>query len=111
MANDRVYLRCKTCRAQLLLFKYWPGLDGLAGPFLQASGDDEEARIGAAETFVVEHLLNCHPKAFHGDLRGDPGFDVYAESEDAPSMKIFKVGSSDCSITLEHWDANGSPVE
>ena len=67
MANDRIYLRCKTCEAQKLLYKYYPQREGYAN----------DADVLTA--WMNEHL---HERAYAMNLAGDPGFVLVTESDD-----------------------------
>jgi hypothetical protein len=64
MANDRIYLTCKTCGERKMLVKYYPSLSGSLGTNL--------------EEWLYEHL---HHGNFGMFLDGDPGFTLITESD------------------------------
>ena len=63
MANDRVWLFCKTCDEGILITKHIPGC---------ALG--ELYRPERILSWMEEHL-NHHPHRYHMDLEGNPGLD------------------------------------
>jgi hypothetical protein len=66
VANDRIWVRCKTCQAYKLLFKYYP-----SGGYCW---DDEEMAA-----FLNEHITEHRGQLFN--LEGEPGFELFTESE------------------------------
>ena len=73
MANDRIRIRCKTCQATIMLFKYYP--DG-------GYTNDKET----LDTWISKHLYECHPNTPDGiyaerDLGGCCHLELYVESE------------------------------
>ena len=66
MANDRIYLICATCRAQIVLYKYYPLSGYLWGPDM-------------IDAFLHDHLSTCHPRAGM-TLQGLVGFELATES-------------------------------
>lgn len=66
MANDRIYLVCKTCKERRMLWKFYPIGGKLDGGYLA-----EEELL---HEFMYKHLKECHPHAHGMMLKGDPGF-------------------------------------
>jgi hypothetical protein len=69
MANDRISIKCKTCGAEYVIVRYYPG--------------NIVPAIEDAETFgefLIDHLESHHPYGFSQDLHGDPGFVIETES-------------------------------
>jgi len=77
MANDRVFIVCKSCGDVALLLKFYPGK--------LAEWDNK--------TPLVEWLDGHgkhHPRLQEGDLAGDPGFELFTESDDAKYDLYYK---------------------
>ena len=69
MANDLIFLKCRTCGHTKMLAKYYPTLGhGVWYP-------DEVSR------FVEKHM-ECSPNFGYDDLKGDRCFDLFTESDD-----------------------------
>lgn len=66
MANDRIYLRCKVCEAEKLLYKYYPAGNGYAND------------ADALTAWITEHL---HERGNAMNLEGDAGFVLKTESD------------------------------
>ena len=76
MANDRIYMECKGCGSQHLLFKYYPS-DG----YIWTAGTRE---------WMKEHIT-CNELG-NGDLGGNPCFDLVTESD--PKFKGEKIDAA-----------------
>lgn len=64
MANDRVFIVCKTCGAWKMLLKHFPG------------------SLGTRDNGILEWLDShgaCHPQYYNSDLQGNPGFKLATE--------------------------------
>jgi hypothetical protein len=78
MANDRIYLRCKTCKETVMLWKHYP-----VGTYLGGAEGGYEGDGAEVLAFLQRHIL-CHPRCRRGTLGGDPGYETVTESD--PSM-------------------------
>jgi hypothetical protein len=67
MANDRVFIKCKTCGGWKMLLKHYPP----TGP---APSDNNI--LGWLEKHAA-----CHPHRYEMDLKGDPGFTLHTEDD------------------------------
>lgn len=65
MANDRIYLRCKVCDEQKMLFKFYLAGEGYAND------------ADTLTEWINEHL---HERQFDLDLAGEAGFVLTTES-------------------------------
>lgn len=70
MANDRVFLVCKTCHKATLLYKFYPGV-----PFMYRDA------LPGLDKFIEQHVVGCHPRGLEGNLGGDPGFFLITEDD------------------------------
>jgi hypothetical protein len=78
MANDRVYLKCKTCGEARLLYEFWGGGDvGEPFPLGMTAGLEEPA--SAPGDFIQKHTRECRG-AFGTSLEGESGFELFVES-------------------------------
>ena len=68
MANDRIFIRCKFCEKQTMLYKYYPGGAGYIKPDIEA-----------LDEFITDHLVECNNKLGY-DLGGEPGFILVTEN-------------------------------
>ena len=68
MANDRIRIACKYCGKSCCLFKYYPGSLTLRD-------------ADTLNSFVNEHLAECHPYGYGMFLEGEPGFVLVTESD------------------------------
>lgn len=68
VANDRIWISCKKCKARTLLFKHYPGGLGYVFP----------ERL---DTFMSQHISECRGNPLH--LDGDPGFALATDPEPA----------------------------
>lgn len=99
MANDRIYLQCKTCKKCKLLWKYYPFGGELDGGYLWPKAEE-------LADFIGEHLHICHPAVRQmrpgiPTLEGDPGFELGCESD-------LTFNDSDLA-TSEEWRKNHEP--
>lgn len=78
MANDRVYLRCTTCKATRLMFKFWGA--GRIGDIFPNYPESIPV-----DSFVEKHLRECR-MGMGMDLARDAGFDIITE-DDLPPVK------------------------
>lgn len=65
MANDRLFIRCDTCKSWKMLLKHFPG----KGPVTRDNG-------------IIEWLdshADCHPSLNKTDLGSSPGFSLHTE--------------------------------
>ena len=86
MANDRLYIKCKTCGKEQMLAKFYP-LDPGIGP-ITADG-------GKITRFLLKHMKYCHPRRRKMDMGGDPGFVLH--TEEAPAGELAKaIGDAIC---------------
>jgi hypothetical protein len=67
MANDRIFIICRHCKAGNLLAKYYPSNAGVWWP-------------DRVKDFVDKHI-QCSPEFGKVDLDGDRCFDLIAESD------------------------------
>jgi hypothetical protein len=95
MANDRIYIVCKSCRQDLSMFKYGPGGGGMGHP--------DKCKL--LSEFIDEHIERCHPNGYGNTLGGDAGFFLIAES-----AEYKRVQNSEGDYMLlalgEHLDEN-----
>lgn len=68
MANDRIYLKCKKCGMNQMLYKVW------ASPDESYLGDADKI-----EAFIGTHIYDCQGRCYGGTLQGDPGFVLESE--------------------------------
>lgn len=66
MANDRVFLRCKNCGAQKMLFAYWV-------VYIKMWDANDIA------AWLDEHIEH-HPRMYENDLGTDAGFELVTEA-------------------------------
>jgi hypothetical protein len=65
MANDRVYIKCKSCGGWKMLLKYYPNTGS-------TSRDNDILE------WLDDHAV-CHPKLGEPTLGRDPGFTLHTE--------------------------------
>lgn len=71
MANDRLYMRCRTCGEAKMLAKYYPGPHSL-----------EIWDSDAMSKWMSDHL-ECNSGVWcHATMNGDRCFDLFTESDD-----------------------------
>jgi hypothetical protein len=63
MANDRIIIRCRHCKAERMFAKFYPGSLDIRYP-----------------TELVEQHNLCAPHAYDFDLGGDRRFDLFTEN-------------------------------
>jgi hypothetical protein len=73
MANDRLYLMCKKCKAGLFIYKYYPFGGGWGGYAM----DDLTPKVDA---FFQEHIVECQ-EFFGFDFGNDPPFVLVTEQQ------------------------------
>ena len=66
MADDRVFIKCKTCGDSRMLMKFF-SITGM------------RAAAGIAEW--IDGHSQCHPRLYDTTLKGDPGFALLTESD------------------------------
>lgn len=102
MANDRIYIRCKTCLQAMLFAKFWGA--GKLGPVFQmgfkrpVSGEEfsasaatgepvpgadytAEERLDIAHGWLTRHLQECAPNGWGSNLGRDAAFDLVTEDD------------------------------
>ena len=67
MANDRIFIRCKSCGVRMLLARYYP-----TGSFVYPDGEDLDA-------YLETHLGAC--RGYPSNPAGDPGLELLTEEE------------------------------
>lgn len=68
VANDRVFIKCKTCGCWKMLLKFFP-TDGLT------------TRDNGILEWLDAHR-RCHPLSYAGGLEGDPGYTLHTEDDE-----------------------------
>jgi len=72
MANDRLIIVCRECKAIEWVFKFYPVQSAIGGSF--------SADPGRIARFMEHHMDNCHPHRTCMDLGGDPLFFFVTEN-------------------------------
>jgi len=100
VANDRIWLVCKTCGEHVGIWKHYP----YCGPECATGCEHGSGLCGGytnapekIDPFIAKHISGCHP---HGrwdsfDLNGDPGFELLVESALGVGLKADPVQEDD----------------
>ena len=79
VANDRIWMRCRKCGEEQMLYKYFPG------PTLESYASED------VQAFVEKHVDECHAVHRPGHLGGERCFDLYAESAEPTGDGKFAI--------------------
>ena len=69
MANDRLRIKCKFCKDERVLYKYYPG----GGGYSQNCNEE-------FSEWLDNHVHRCNPKIGDGDMGGEETFKLYCEN-------------------------------